>query len=348
MPTAKKNKNGTWTIRIVDHYEFDGDGNRKVVKKSFTADSKKLCENLASEWLLRDKSKDVHITVKEAIELYIQAKSNSLSETTIVGYRKIQRVAYKDIENVEISKLETFLVQMWINGYLATHSVKTAKNVLALLTSACKLQGVELPKITMPKKKAVNYIVPTDDDVMTLLNHTKGTDMYIPILLGSLGLRLGEICALTDKDLIGSSLIINKSKVRGEDGYLIKSTKTYSSTRIIQLSDNVTKILRKIKGPFSNLEPATITKNFRILRRELGLREFRFHDLRHYYASTAARLQIPRNYIERHGGWDANSSVLSSVYINTLTDAEKIFTDITNEHYDKLLSNNQNSQVSNN
>ena len=79
MAKAVKQKNGKWKIRVYNYTDDNG----KVHVKSFTADTKKECEYLASEFAFNKKEKKIsNNTVGCALNEYIKNKSSILSPST--------------------------------------------------------------------------------------------------------------------------------------------------------------------------------------------------------------------------------------------------------------------------
>lgn len=342
MPTAKKLKSGSWRCQVVDHYEIV-DGKRKIIRKSFTVnvkglEGKRLCERMASDWLWNKERDKANVLVKDAVANYIEAKKNILSASTLRSYITLKNNAYKLIDNVELSSCTVLLLQQWINCYAENHSSKTVKNAYGLLSATAQLYDVILPKVTLPKRKAIEYIVPSDDDIKRLIQATKGTDMELAIRLAAFGtFRLSEICAFRRSDISGQYITANKAYVRGTDGYVLKDTKTYTSTRIVKMPASTIKELLRKDDKLVELLPSTVTKNFIKIRKELELPEFRFHDLRHYSASIMSALGIPTNIMEKRGGWKTGSKVLQSVYIDVMPDYEMQYTDIINAHFEAII-----------
>ena len=157
------------------------------------------------------------------------------------------------------------------------------------------------------------------------------------VLLAAFGtLRRGEICALTDKDIIGDVITINKSMVRSNDGgMIIKSPKTLSSNRSVEYPHFVIEKFKGIEGKLVKMHPEDISKHFGKVLDEAGVHRFRFHDLRHYSASIMHAIGIPDQYIMARGGWKTDK-VLKSVYRNVIDDEKKKFTDKINSHFDTM------------
>ena len=89
MATAKKLPSGEW--RMQKYIGKDETGKR--IYKYFTGKTKKEVEYLAAEFCIeydKEKKKEsspyISMTVYEAMEAYIESKSNVLSPSTLFGY----------------------------------------------------------------------------------------------------------------------------------------------------------------------------------------------------------------------------------------------------------------------
>lgn len=78
--------------------------------------------------------------------------------------------------------------------------------------------------------------------------------------------------------------------------------------------------------------PDRLTQKFKKAVKE----KYRFHDLRHYYASTAHYLGIPDAYIMANGGWKTDS-VMKRVYREALPDKLKEQNDKIEQHFKKIV-----------
>ena len=85
MAEAKKNPNGTWTILVYSH-TVTKNGKPKRIYQRFTAEKKKDCEQMAKEFEVNRKQDKMpnDLTVSEAVEKYIELKSNILSLFLII------------------------------------------------------------------------------------------------------------------------------------------------------------------------------------------------------------------------------------------------------------------------
>ena len=340
MAKAKKLPSGSWRTLIYDYTDDKG----KNHYKSFTADTKKESEYLATEYIINKKDCDKdkgNCSVGQIILEYIDSKRTTLSPTTISGYECSYRNHYKAILNLPINTLTSNILQRWIGEINQELSPKTVLNAYGLLHSSIDYADIPFNfKVKLPqKKKEVDVYIPTDSDVQKLVKHFKKTnnkDMLIAVYLAAYGtLRRSEICGITADDVNGNRVIINKALVDAHDkGLVLKATKNTSSTRVIELPQFVIDEFPK-SGKLVQISPRTLTKVFASTIKQLNLPHFRFHDLRHYSASIMHAIGVPDVYIMERGGWSSDRT-LKAIYRNSLTDYQKKYTDMTNEYFSKL------------
>jgi len=225
------------------------------------------------------------------VEAYINSKVNILSPSTIISYKMILRHMPAWL-NMPISKLTQIDIQNAVNEYAKDHSPKSVKNYHGLISAVIKMYRPNLVlRTTLPKVKEKEVRVPSHDEISMILKQVEGTEYHIPFQLGCLGMRRGEILALSLDDLDGDCLTIDKSKVISLDGgYEIKNLpKTISSVRKIYIPDKLAEEIRE-KGYIYKGSPGQILKALHRAQDRLGIPRSRFHDLRHYFVSYAHSL----------------------------------------------------------
>lgn len=348
MPTAKKLPSGSWRCQVFSHYENvkapDGTVKKKRIYESFTCDDpsprgKKAAEKMAAEFAYdKERRSRIDLTVREAMERYIQSRENIASPTTIRGYKILMRNAYTSLENKKTRRLTQYDIQEWTNAYALNHSPKTVSNAHGLLNAVLSVYEPDLHlKTKLPARMPTAMYVPTDADIKALLSAVHGTEMEKAVLLAAFGtLRRGEICALTSDDIQGDTIIINKAFVRSDKGkFVSKSPKTASSVRYVVYPHFVIERLQGIQGRLVNIHPEDISKKFGSILKKAGIPHFRFHDLRHYSASIMHALGIPDQYIMERGGWQTDK-VLKAVYRNVMPDKQEQFTAMINSHFESM------------
>lgn len=328
-PKAVKLPSGSWRTRVFSHKEpiLDENGKRiidnngkpktKNIYKSFTASTPKESEFMALQYSLSEKDGDdiPNWTLKTAMNKYIESKSS---------------ITQSDIQT-EINDLYTHL------------SAKTVSNAYGFLSTVLRTYRPDFAlNVTLPKKGRPKLYVPSDGDIKGLLDGVKDTAMEIPILLAAFGpMRRGEISALHTDYIKGNIVHVKWNKVlvdnevKGKKEYKLKDTKSYAGDRYIEYPDFVITKMAGIKGNVTDLTPDVITDRFPKILRRLGLPHFRFHDLRHYCASTLHALGIPDSYIMERGGWK-NDRVLKDVYRHTMEDITIEMNQKANKHFKSL------------
>lgn len=351
MPTARKLPSGSWRCRVFSHYEYEK-GKKTAKYESFTSSDpsprgKREAEQMASEFALnKERLSRTDYTVEEALQAYLDSKSNVLSPTTLRSYKKLKRNAYGDILQLRTRKLTQDIVQNWVNNYALTHAPKTVANAHGLLSAALAVYEPALRlRTTLPQKQPVKRYIPSDSDIKKLLAFVDGTEWERIILLAAFGtLRRGEICALTSDDIRGNAISITKNRVRVPAGTTIKAPKTYSGTRTVICPEFVIRKFDGIEGRLIKMHPEDISKKFGGILKAAGLPHFRFHDLRHYAASIMHAIGIPDQYIMERGGWKSDR-ILKDVYRNILEEEQKKFTERINDHFTEMVVKTEKSKA---
>lgn len=310
MATARKRGN-SWRCLV---YIGTVDGKRKY--KSFTAKTKWRAEKLAANY---EAAAAPSMTVGDCILKYIELKENVLSVSTIRAYRAYLRTACREIAGKDLEKLTDAEVQAWISMLVASgKSPKYIRNVYGLLSSSVRLMRPQKPiSATLPSRPKKYTYVPTNDEIQAILP-LFDEEMQLAIMLAAYcSLRCGEICALTSDDLNGNILTVSKAMSINPDGtYTVRQPKTAGSVRQVPVPAFVLERLQPITGKIiKSRTPLMISGKFHKEMAKAG-HTFRFHDLRHFFASELAKNRdIPLSTIERMGGWSAGSPVLRQVYI---------------------------------
>ena len=350
MAKAKQLPSGKWRARAFSHT----DNNGKKVMVSFTADTKKEAEFLAAQYALTKttEEKPQTLTLGEAMDKYIDMKSNILSPPTLKSYRSMRRNCFKSLIDIQLSKLNQINIQKAVNIEAINHSPKYIKNAHGFLSAVL---GVFLPKFTLkttlPQKVKIQNTIPDNSEILKIMSASSKTDLYLPVLLSAiLSLRRSEICALTwaDINFKNNTVIVNKALVLKEktetecQQWVLKPPKTYSSSRTVSMPQMLKDILLSYKGIHKptdyivNLTPNMITYRFEKLIKHNHFEHCRFHDLRHYNASVMLTV-MPDKYAMERGGW-SNPSTLKNRYQHTFSDEKKLYDNLLNSQFDTLLS----------
>ena len=337
MANAKKLPSGRWRARVYSHTDPDG----KKCYESFTASTRVEAEMLAAQFAAdRDRYRAEDYTVKEAAENYIAANEAVLSPATIAGYiSTAKRLA--PIYNKRIRKISSQDIQLFISEMSALYAPKTVKNTYGFLH---KILTFYDPKavfmVKLPKQTKKQQYAPSSEDI-ELLFKSASRKLQIAIALAAFhSFRRGEISALKFSDLEGNRLHVHADFVMDKNNKWVYKPypKTDDSDRYAILPKRLVDFIGE-GDPDEYIigwMPGTIDKRFYELKKSLGI-EVRFHDLRHYFASIGAVLQIPDVYLASFGGWKPDGTVMKNVYQNKIANMEDHYADKMNKFFDGLM-----------
>ena len=323
-----------------------GTENGKRKYKVFYAPTADEADFLALEFKLKKKERydPIKITVGDAIDDYINSKSNVLSPTTIQGYKRYRKLYFKKIMNEKVSNVTSIMLQNAINEEAILHSPKTVKNAYGIVLLGIQLYRPEfLPRVSVPKERPIQYDTPDGETLKRIFEASKGTFLELPILLSAwLSLRASEIVGLRWIDVYDDYIYVRNARVYAEGKSHDKGTKNTTSTRKIPLPEYIKELLDKTEHTSEYVCDITgnaLSKSFVRMLKKNNIPHCRFHDLRHANASIMVMLGIPDRYAQIRGGW-ANGTTLSKRYQQTFADEEIRVAEKIDTYFDELMHTN--------
>ncbi len=319
--TIDKLKNGHWRIRHffngkryslnVDHRPTQKEAMR-LIEEKYAAQNK----------IVYDGYMDSFSTM--AWE-YIADAEKRLSPSTIRGYASLCRNTPEEFGQMSVDRITEKDVQEVVDLYAETHSPKSTSLYLGFLKSVFKWKRPKLTlDINLPKpEKRVEY-EPTTEDIKRILEEASGTEFEVMFRLCALGVRRGEVLALTLDDLDDHNVLtINKDKVMDRNGNILlkDKPKTEESNRRILIPDTLADLIRE-QGYFYRLNPNTANKHLHLIQDKLGIPNFRLHMLRHFAAAYLHQKGFTDSQILAYGGWSESSDVMKRVYRYNLDPAD--------------------------
>lgn len=314
-------KSGSWLVRVM------------IKGKNYSITFKNKPTQREIERALAEKIKEtpdapaIKGTFEAYAKDYIKIKSNVLSPSTINAYESILRNLSDTFLTAQISQITASTVQAEINTYSATRSPKSTKNASGFITVVLSMYRPELKlKTKLPQNVRKETYIPEDNDVKKLIEAIKGSEYEAVLLLNMLGLRRSETLAVTKDDIKktkeGYKLIIDKAKVVTNTGeYVVKTTKTESSTREIYIPEYLAKLIQE-KGVAYNGHANSVARYLHRVQDEIGVPRCKLHALRHYYVSMSHSLGIPDAYIAKAVG-HSSTITTRNIYLHAQKDKEQ-------------------------
>jgi integrase len=262
---------------------------------------------------------------REWLPLWLSSKEGYIKEATFANYTLavINHIIptlgdFKLIELTEVRIQETVLG--WLRDgrldKMGGLSEKTVRDLLMIvklsLKAAQKKFGatIEQIEIRFPKTERISklkVLMQENQEILVNAAMEELTFRNAGILLAlATGIRIGELCALTwkDIDLKCKTISITKTMQRifiknlegeGFSHISISSPKTFSSVREIPLSSFIMPVLTNVSqgegdrylltGTESYLEPRSFSRYFDRFQKKLELPHINFHGLRHTFAT---------------------------------------------------------------
>lgn len=271
-------------------------------------------------------------TFLSCAQSYIRSKTNVLSPSTIKGYTSVLKSIPSDFKNKTISGITQTDIQQLVNDYAADHTPKTVRNYHGFISAVLRQfrPGMNL-YTTLPQNIDADRYIPTEEDIRRILDASKNKPFYhIPFQLGVMGLRRSEICCLSLDDISGNMLTINKAIVLDVNNqWVVKTTKTAAGTRKIFIPDSLVEEIRK-NGAIYDGWPNSLLSGLNSYQDKLNIPRFRFHDLRHFFASYAHSQGMSDADIMASGGWKSDYT-MKRVYrheMNAVESQKKLFSNL--------------------
>lgn len=314
----RQRKDGRWEVRI------------RVRGKTYYAyaDSWERALERRAELLLRagrEAGEDMAYRVRlgEWIAGYIAERSRHVRPNTAARYRAyaklLEPLAHLPLAALSVARLESFYADLStrIGQSHLSHLRSFLKAALRKAVRYGYLQHspaemAELPRRPPPPQRARAM---TPEEVGRLLDAAQGTRYYPMVFLAlALGLRRGELLGLRweDVDWARDELHVRRAVVAVDGKPVVGGLKTASSQRVLPLLPEVRTLLLEWRahlrdagldggfifpssaGPEVPIAPRTLDRAWRSLLQRAGLPHYRFHDLRHTFATRAVASVDPK------------------------------------------------------
>ena len=321
VPEPRKLSSGKWFIQLrlggesVSISDFD---RKKCIREAQAIKA----EYLAGKRVVKAKENGPEIlTLNEIVDTYIKNKSNTLSPSTIRGYRSIQKNRFQDIMEKSPITIPDNEWQSIVNQEAALCSPKYIKNAWAFIcTAVLHVTGKKLPEVSIPAIPPAEHSFLHPGEIKPFIEAVKDTPYALPALLALSSLRISEISALDWKNIPKKPQFIRVSgaAVYSENGLVKKpQNKNRTSTRNVPIMiPELLEVIerdRKPDGPVLHMGQNTLRRGIHQVCRTAGVHDVTVHGLRHSFASLAYHLQIPERITLEIGGW-SDIATMQKIY----------------------------------
>ena len=333
---------------------------KRISKKGFRTkkDAENYCVKVKSEFLEVGFKSNQDYTFQDVYDLFIEQYERQVKETTF--YRNTLQFTNHILPffgNMKMKEIRLIVCQKFINELskdFKKSSIQLFKSLVSvILDYAIKLEIIttnymrlaDLPRIKVEKKD--NYY--TKSELLEFLEVVKNNysfELYcIFRVLAFTGLRRGELCALTWKDIDfkNKTLTVNKNMTYVKGGSKISETKTQTSNRIIYLDNETVDILKQYKKetPFISIDTSIFNKKIgsmnhyltKLYKKHPNLKKITPHGFRHTHATLLYESGIDIKDISNRLGHSTIKTTLD-IYTHLTEDKKK---DVT-EQFSKFMT----------
>lgn len=314
VPAPRKLKSGTWFIQL----RLGGES--IAVKGNTEKECRRQAELIKAEYRSGKRiAAAAPITLSQAIDAYIVRRENTLSPSTIRGYRTIQRSYLPSVTNSPLSDVKDW--QKVVNDLASHYSSKTVKNTWRFLCSILRENSITPPVIALPQIVQKEHLFLEPEQVSVFVDAVKDSPCAIPALLALHSLRRSEIMALTwsNVDLKKNTIRVSGAAVFNEEQKLVQKETNKNSTSARTLPIMIPELRQALEaakqknGPVVTCNPNTIWAQINRVCASCNLPEVGTHGLRHSFASLAYHLGLSEMETMELGGW-ADIQTMRKIY----------------------------------
>lgn len=259
------------------------------------------------------------LTLRQAIDKYIEARDNILSPATVRGYRIIQRNAFPSVMNDDISSVSSW--QTVINIEARRVKAKTLKNEWGLVRTVLAENGIHadgvMPQVIRNELSWLDF-----EQIKLFLDAIYGEPCEMGALFALHGLRRSELLAVTPNKINGQTILVEGSAVLNTNNALVRKeeNKNTSSRREVPIMiPRLAELIKAYDGdpdkPFLHYpSPNVLYVQINRVCDKAGLPRVGVHGLRRSFASLAYHLGWSEHQTMRIGGW-SNTQTVHNVYI---------------------------------
>ncbi|MBE6911158.1 MAG: site-specific integrase [Ruminococcaceae bacterium] len=322
-----KRKDGRWEGRYIKEYDLENKAKyASVYAHSYLEAKSKLIK--AKNNCIDLKPKIQGSTLRSYADKWLMNIEPQIKRSTFVKYTNtINNHISPFIGNMRIKDITTDVIKNYVfkklnNGNITTEkglSPKTVKDIISVIklilnyaeehgeTAVCNFKQINIKSSIIPGLD----ITKTSQEQLTkyLLKEIDYTKLGILLCLYT-GIRIGELCAIRYEDISVKERIIRITKTmqrlqtfadsNKKTEIVITEPKSFSSLREIPIPDFIMDIILTfdfkenayiLTGKSDKfVEPRTLEYRFKACLKACGVEDYKFHQLRHRFASQCVEL----------------------------------------------------------
>ncbi|MBN7774632.1 site-specific integrase [Clostridium aminobutyricum] len=358
-----KRKDGRWEARIVKP-----DGKYRYIYAKTYSDVKEKKLKLQECVLRPFDTKKISIT-QHASELFECWLKNSVRDQVKPStyenyYYCMQKYVIPFFIKKENEQITEYSVARFVASIKFDHSISDSykRKILTIFKTALKeilkgaeghasiTEAVKLPRVESTAVQV--FSVKEQRLIERIIIHSEDRRTLGILLCFYTGIRLGELCGLkwSDIDFEAGTMSVARTVSRTKNFQreetktmlLVGTPKSHKSVRKIPLPDFLIQLFMEFKSFSANengyvlsrnnipIDPRTCQKLYKKILEEAGVKDRKFHAIRHTFATRALELGVDIKTLSEILG-HSNVSVTLNIYAHSLMEQKKIAMDKLNE-----------------
>lgn len=358
---VRKREDGRWEGRIVVGHKDNGDSIFRYIsaptQKELSTKLRQLTEAYKGVDLTEESNMILSVWLDKWLDEYMAAtlrlstlnsyrRSLELHVKPYLGAKPLAKITAADLRSLYRTLLETGRVSPR-EGQSPGLSGRTVHGIHTTLHHALKtameqnlIPNNPAAEVDPPKFQGAPMKILTETQLDTFMKAIEKDKLWHDFFYTAVttGLRRGEICALRweDFDTKQGTLHVRRTlhKEKGRP-YTTGDTKTYAGTRKLVLPPSTAQLLRERKKtaltewifpnpikPEQPTDPGAAYNRLKVLLKQAGLPDIRFHDLRHTFATHALSSGVDAKTLAGILGHTKASFTLDT-YTHTTGDMQK-------------------------
>lgn len=311
-----KRKDGRWEARYIIGYDEQGKAKyRSIYAKTYAEVKTKLQACLLE---LENNIVATNIIFTEVAKQWLNKIKAEVKESTYTHY---YQAVYKHLipafGGLQIKKINSNMISNFFNAL--TLSSKTISDICVITKQILQYALSEKYISKLPQFPKIN-VIQSDVEIFSEYEQNK-LEKYLleditflnlgVILTLYTGIRIGELCALKkeDFDFLNNTMSVNKTiqriknlnkDVQGKTKVIIDKPKTPKSCRVIPTPRFLIELTKRyyaclpnnayiLTGTKDYIEPRLLEYKFKKILKDLYIKNYNFHILRHTFATNCVR-----------------------------------------------------------
>lgn len=345
-----KRKDGRWEARYIKDRDFKGKAIYGYIYAKTYKEAREKKQLLSKQGIKQNKK----ILFNTVIDEWLLERKNRIKESTyVIYYLDINNHIKPYFQTIYIDEINNLVINEFVKEKLSKGrldnkgglSNKTVKELLNIINSCIdyavykKYILLSLSKVNIPKKHMRKSIL-NNEELNKLIHYLKENNNAVNIgilLMICTGMRIGELCALKNKDIDLNKGIINVNKTlqritnieNKKTKIIITNTKTDKSERVIPIPNSLIEYLKIdyndlyfLTQTYKYMEPRTFRYAFKRKIKKLHLPEVTVHSLRHSFATKCIELGFDYNCLSEILGHSSPSTTMN-LYVHSKIEYKK-------------------------